>query len=75
MKCPKCSSENLEVFSAEISFATGESALVYSIQKTTVCLDCGFSEGIVSAEALKTLRTENEERTRGRPGDEGANRS
>jgi len=77
MKCLKCGSQNLKVFSAEMSLAAAESARIYSLQRTTVCLECGFSQGVVSHEALMKLRMEKEGGPMGshrKPDGGGANR-
>ena len=61
MACKKCASENLQRLTAELS----ASALhvdkvkhppIYVCQELLVCLDCGFSELVISAPDLEQLR-------------------
>jgi hypothetical protein len=66
MPCNKCASTRQQEFQSELTVAfPGKERLnlppVYICQKTLVCLDCGYSEIVVPATELESLRKGMEE--------------
>jgi hypothetical protein len=61
MACNKCGSAHQQTFQGELTVAfPGKARLslppVYICQKTTVCLDCGYTELAVPASKLEQIR-------------------
>jgi hypothetical protein len=61
MACKKCASENLQRLTAELSASSRQvdevkHPPIYVCQELLVCLDCGFSELVISAPDLEQLR-------------------
>jgi hypothetical protein len=61
MACKKCASENLQTLTAELSASSRHvdevnHPPIYVCQELLVCLDCGFSELVISAPELEQLR-------------------
>jgi predicted nucleic-acid-binding Zn-ribbon protein len=54
--CVRCGSSNLKELQAEISFAQGKAPPVYTLQKSVVCLDCGFTECVVPKASLARIK-------------------
>jgi hypothetical protein len=55
-RCLKCGSIAVDTVNAEVSFARGLAAPVYTLGKMAVCLDCGSAEYLVPEEPLAQLR-------------------
>jgi hypothetical protein len=60
MPCKKCASAHQQEFQAELTVAfPGAERLnvspVYVCQKTSICLDCGYTELVVPASELEKL--------------------
>jgi len=55
-ECLKCGSTEVDRINAEVSFARGLTDPVYTLGKMTVCLECGFTEYVVTEEARAQLR-------------------
>jgi hypothetical protein len=61
MACKKCASENLQRLTAELSASAPHvddvnHPPIYVCQELLVCLDCGFSELVISAPELEPRR-------------------